>query len=61
MSTMYDQLEFPEDSLLRIDLPVDALPALRKSIFAIGYTESVIYPDLDGLARELKRHFKFTP
>jgi hypothetical protein len=59
MAKMYDDLGFPEDSLLCIELPATSLSALRKSIFAIGYTESVIYPDLDGLARELKRHFEF--
>ena len=30
------------------------------SILGHGITESVVFPDLDGLAREMNREFDFT-
>ena len=30
-----------------------------KALFAIGITDSVVYPDLAGLALDVKRHFGF--
>jgi hypothetical protein len=33
--------------------------AVAKALFNMGITDSVIYPDLDGLGREMKSHFEF--
>ena len=46
-------------TLTKLVLPQDALSALRDSIFAIGVTESVVFPDLDGLSREIRREFGY--
>ena len=50
---------YPDDSLTEVLLPADAIKTLRDSLFAIGFTDSVVYPDLGGLAQELKRFFGF--
>lgn len=59
MDDAYDQSAFPDGSLLKIVLRKEGLPALRKSILSYGITESVVYPDLDGLAAEMRRDFGF--
>ena len=50
---------YPDDSLIEVRLPADSINPLRESLFAIGFTDSVVYPDLGGLAQELKRFFGF--
>jgi len=40
-------------------LPKAALPNMRRSILNHGITESVVFPDLEGLAKEMKREFGF--
>ena len=59
MELLYEQSGFPEGSLLEIGIPKDRLRTLAEDILRIGYTDSVLFPDLDGLAREIKRHYKF--
>lgn len=45
--------------LTKIVIAPAAIEQMRKSLLNHGITESVVYPDLDGLARETKRHFGF--
>lgn len=52
-------LTINDDVLSRLTIPGDKVPAFLKSLTSIGYTDSVIFPDLDGLAREIKRGFGF--
>ncbi len=59
MEQAYDKYDFPPDCLVKINLDRLALPQMRKSILNHGITESVVFPDLDGLAREMKREFRF--
>ncbi|MFM0086725.1 FRG domain-containing protein [Paraburkholderia sediminicola] len=59
MDDAYDSASFPNGSLQKIILDKSLLPALRQSILSYGITESVIYPDLDGLAAEMRREFGF--
>ena len=59
METSYDEDNFPPDCLIKIVLEKNLLPAMRKSVLAYGITESVVYPDLDGLAAEMRRVFGF--
>jgi hypothetical protein len=59
MEKVYDQDEFPRRSLTKLILSKDALPGMRKSILTHGFTESVVFPDLEGLAKEMKREFGF--
>lgn len=50
---------YPADSLRKILIPADTIAQLLHSLVSVGVTDSAIYPDLDGLARELKRHFGY--
>lgn len=59
MEKVYDKDVFPKRSLTRLILPKVALPNMRRSILSHGITESVVFPDLEGLAKEMKREFGF--
>lgn len=50
---------FPSAALFCIVVPPSRISWLRKSLLNQGITESVVFPDLEGLARETKRHFGF--
>lgn len=50
---------FPSNALSRIVLPAGRIRSMRASLLNQGITESTIFPDLEGLARETKRHFAF--
>lgn len=59
MEDVYKEQGFPKDSLVKIVFDKTVLPELRRSIFRHGITESVVFPDLDGLAREIRRIYEF--
>lgn len=59
MEDIFDTNGFPPEALIKILLPTANLLALRESLFGIGYADSMIYPDLPGLAKEMKRCFGF--
>jgi hypothetical protein len=44
--------------LVSITIPVGSINRIRQEIKDAGITESVVYPDLDGLGRELKSAFE---
>jgi hypothetical protein len=50
---------FAEDCLIKVVIGKGALARMRKSLLNHGITESVVFPDLEGLAREIKRVFGF--
>lgn len=47
--------------LVKIEIPRDAVQAVRQELLEVGITESVVYPDLDGLAAEGRRLWAFEP
>jgi len=59
MEKMCADEDFPEYSLVRITLESSNIDNMRKSLLRHGITESVVYPDLEGLALEIKRSFGF--
>lgn len=59
MDSAYDQRNFNDDSLIKVVIDKMLIPGIRKSILEHGFTEAVIYPDLDGLALEMRREFGF--
>jgi len=59
MEDTFDAGNFPKHSLSKITFSKSALPKLLESLRGNGITDSVVYPDLDGLAREIRREFKF--
>lgn len=50
---------FPADSLIKVTLKRSVLPQIRRSVLNHGITESVVFPDLEGLAKEIKRTLGF--
>jgi FRG domain len=50
---------FPAQCLTKITAPRSFIRRLRNSLLNQGITESAVFPDLEGLAREIKRIFGF--
>jgi len=50
---------FPKEALIRMVFPPNKAFELRNSLLNQGITESTVFPDLEGLAQETKRHFEF--
>jgi len=59
MERIYGKRDYPQDCLLKVRLPKDKKSDLLVSLFRMGFTHSVIFPDLDGLAKETKNFFEF--
>ena len=59
MEDAYKQRDYPQDCLLKVRLPKDEKLKLLTSLFQIGFAHSVIFPDLEGLAKEMRHHFGF--
>jgi hypothetical protein len=59
MERIYEKEGFPQGSLRKFAIPKAKLPAFYEAILRHGLGDSVVFPDLDGLAREIKREFKF--
>jgi hypothetical protein len=55
METLYDAEKFPADSLVRVVIPKKKIDQLLTTLIQIGFTDSVTYPDLTGLAMEIRR------
>lgn len=60
MEKIYEDKGYPTGSLTKLLVEKDDIDNMLKLMLAIGYTDSVSYPDLHGLAMEIKRlnHFK---
>jgi hypothetical protein len=50
---------FTTETLTRILIGKGDIRRIRKALLSHGITESVVFPDLEGLALETKRHFGF--
>lgn len=48
-----------QEALRCILITASRIQRMRRSLLNLGITESVVFPDLDGLARETKRYFGF--
>lgn len=59
MERVFGSGGFPEMCLQKVIIKRGAIGAMRKSLLRHGVTESVVFPDLEGLAREIKRNFGF--
>lgn len=55
METIYDKGKFPTGSLVKLEISANCIAQLLRDLIALGYTDSVAYPDLEGLAKEVKR------
>ncbi len=59
MEDIYKDESYTPDCLLKVRLPNAEKGKLLKSLFEVGFTHSVVYPDLAGLAKEMKHFFNF--
>lgn len=59
MEDIYSDQKFTDGTLQKIEISSDDIESIRESLFRKGFTESVVFPDLDGLAKELRRVFGF--
>lgn len=59
MESVYKVDKFPSNCLIKVILKRSILPKMRASILNHGITESVVFPDLEGLAKEIRRTFEF--
>lgn len=59
MEKVVKQEAFPDGVLEKIEVSHELRPSMLNSLFRKGFTESVVFPDLDGLSRELRRTFGF--
>lgn len=55
MEVQYDSQSFPAGCLTQIVVPAANIELITERLLTIGYTDSVSYPDLHGLAMEIKR------
>ncbi len=59
MEQAFNDDQFPAKCLTKITVPRSHISRMRKSLLNQGVTESAVFPDLEGLAREIKRLFGF--
>lgn len=59
METVRVSEKFPPGCLVKVIVGKNRLATMRSSLLSHGVTESVVFPDLEGLAREIKRMFGF--
>lgn len=59
MEIIYQKESFPVDCLQKLVIKKGKLPGIYESLQRHGLTDSVVFPDLDGLAREIKREYNF--
>jgi hypothetical protein len=55
----YEDNNYQQDCLLKLLIKKENINNLLEALTRIGITDSVVYPDLSGLAKELKRHFGY--
>jgi len=51
---------FPNGLLVKLRIPKHKIERLKTALVEVGITDSVVFPDLDGLAIETKRFFEYT-
>lgn len=60
MEQAYSKEAFPTDCLVKVTIKTSSvIKRIRSSLLNHGVTESVVFPDLEGLGREIKRTFGF--
>lgn len=57
MEQIYTTGDFPADVLSKVVIPTAKRASMLKSLSAIGVTDSLVFPDLEGLAREARQRF----
>lgn len=60
MEKAFDSRGFPKDALVKLEVPETEIDDVLSVLLALGYTDSVAYPDLQGLAMEIRRLHGFS-
>jgi hypothetical protein len=60
MEVMHSDVGIPLGCLVKLRVPSASIDELLRTLIALGYTDSMAYPDLQGLAMEIKRLNGFT-
>jgi hypothetical protein len=55
VESIYESKKFPKDCLFKVRVKVADIKVMLETLISIGYTDSVSYPDMHGLALEIKR------
>lgn len=56
---VFEKDSYPSNCLVKIIFQKKYLPGIREANLRNGITESVVFPDLEGLAQEIRRTFDF--
>lgn len=59
MNEQFSKGKFKKDVLQKIVIPAQAVDDVARSLFRKGIADTTVFPDLDGLAREMRRQFDF--
>ena len=59
MEEIFENGHFPDDALEKTIVPAGQIQDLLQKLIWMGISDSVIYPDLEGLAKETKRLLGF--
>lgn len=59
MEVTFERESFPSECLMRLVIKKGRLPHMHEALRRHGLTDSVAFPDLEGLAREIKREYSF--
>jgi FRG domain-containing protein len=59
MENLVESGQFPQSALTAIVVDAARISPIRQSLLDQGITETVVFPDLEGLAKETKRFFGF--
>lgn len=59
MEQSYKDNDYPQNCLLKLKIEKSNIGNMLSALVKIGFTDSVVYPDLTGLAKEIKRYFGF--
>jgi FRG domain len=60
LETQFRKAEFPSSALAKLVVPREKIGELMQLLLRLGYTDSVSYPDVHGLAMEIRRTRGFT-
>jgi FRG domain len=60
MESLASHNDFPQSALMCIVVHHTRIVSMRQSLLRQGITETVVFPDLGGLAQETKRFFGFS-
>ncbi len=60
MEALAATTKFPDRCLTRLVLTRGVIRKLRRALFRHGITEAALFPDLEGLARDLKHRYGFS-